>query len=49
MGEYGKKVNEKLGEGAFGEVYKKDSPSDAPFHAEHPIVAMKRIKVSNNF
>ena len=47
MGEYGLKVNVKLGEGAFGEVYKMDSPSDAPFHKEYPVVAMKRIKVSH--
>ena len=47
MGRYGLKVNVKLGEGAFGVVYKKDSPSDAPFHAHHPIVAMKQIKVSS--
>ena len=46
MGKYGKKVSEKLGEGAFGEVYKMDSPPDAAFHSQHPIVAMKKIKVS---
>ena len=46
MGKYGHKVCDKLGEGAFGEVYKKDSPRDEPFHSQHPIVAMKKIKVS---
>ena len=48
MGKYGRKVNEKLGEGAFGVVYKKDSPPDAAFHSQHPIVAMKKIKLSTS-
>ena len=46
MGIYGEKVNEKLGAGAFGTVYKMDSPSDQPFHSQHPIVAVKEIRVS---
>ena len=46
MGKYGAKVNQKLGAGAFGEVYKMDSPPDEAFYAEHPIVAVKVIRVS---
>ena len=45
-GKYGKKVNELLGTGAFGEVYKMDCPSDAEFSTLYPIVAVKKIKVS---
>ena len=45
MGKYGLRVNQKLGVGAFGAVYKRDSPPDEPFHAQHPVVAMKKIKV----
>ena len=46
MGKYGTKVNQRLGAGAFGEVYKMDSPPDVAFYAEHPIVAVKMIRVS---
>ena len=45
-GKYGKKVNELLGTGAFGEVYKMDSPADAKFSTLYPIVAVKKIRVS---
>ena len=33
-----------LGAGAFGEVYKMDSPSDADFCTLYPLVAVKKIK-----
>ena len=46
MGLFGRRVNEKLGAGAFGTVYKMDSPSSASFHSKHPIVAVKKIRVS---
>ena len=46
MGRYGTKVNQRLGAGVFGEVFKMDSPPDAPFSFEHPIVAVKMIRVS---
>ena len=46
MGLYGGEVAEKLGAGAFGTVYKMDSPADEPFHSQHPIVAVKEIRVS---
>ena len=49
MGIYGNTVNVKLGAGAFGVVYKMDSSSDAAFHSQHPIVAVKKIQVSNFF
>ena len=42
---YGLRVNERLGEGAFGEVYKMDSPLG--FHPQDPIVAVKKIAVSH--
>ena len=45
-GKYGKKVNELLGTGAFGEVYKMDCPADAEFSTLYPIVAVKKIRVS---
>ena len=45
-GKYGKKVNDLLGSGAFGEVYKMDSPADAEFSTLYPIVAVKKIRVS---
>ena len=45
-GKYGKKVNELLGSGAFGEVYKMDCPTDAKFSTLYPIVAVKKIRVS---
>ena len=44
MRKYGKRVNEILGAGAFGEVYKMDSPSDADFCTLYPLVAVKKIK-----
>ena len=46
-GKYGKKVNDLLGSGAFGEVYKMDSPADAKFSTLYPIVAVKKIRVSS--
>ena len=45
-GKYGKKVNELLGSGAFGEVYKMDSPADSKLSTLYPIVAVKKIRVS---
>ena len=45
-GRYGKKVNEPLGSGSFGEVYKMDSPADSEFSTLYPIVAVKKIRVS---
>ena len=45
MGKYGTKVMQRLGAGAFGEVFKMDSPSDESFSSEHPTVAVKMIKV----
>ena len=46
MAWYGTKVNQMLGAGSFGEVYKMDSPPGAPFSFEHPTVAVKMIRVS---
>ena len=46
-GKYGKKVNDFLGSGAFGEVYKMDSPADAEFSTLYLIVAVKKIRVSS--
>ena len=46
-GKYGKTVNELLGTGAFGEVYKMDSPADSKFSTLYPIVAVKKIRVSS--
>ena len=46
MAWYGTKVNQMLGAGAFGEVYRMDSPPGAPFSFEHPTVAVKMIRVS---
>ena len=43
---YGDQVDEELGAGAFGTVYKMNSPSGQPFHSRHPIVAVKEIRVS---
>ena len=43
---YGDQIDEELGAGAFGTVYKMNSPSGQPFHSQHPIVAVKEIRVS---
>ena len=45
--EYGDEINEELGAGAFGTVYKMNSPSW--FHSKHPIVAVKEIRVSFDY
>ena len=34
----------KLGNGAFGSVYQMKTPPNLPYYAEHPIVAVKRVK-----
>ena len=47
MGKFGTRVNQRLGAGAFGEVYKMDSPADQLFASQHPIVAVKMIQVSS--
>ena len=44
--EYGDEIDEELGAGAFGTVYKMNSPSW--FRPHHPIVAVKEIRVSFN-
>ena len=43
--EFGDEINEELGAGAFGTVYKMNSPSSW-FSSQHPIVAVKEIRVS---
>ena len=38
---------EKLGNGAFGEVWKCSTPAEKPFHSKHPTVAIKCISNVN--
>ena len=40
---------EKLGEGAFGEVYKAKTPRDQKFYKKHSVTAIKVIKNSNGY
>ena len=46
MVKYGTKICQRLGAGAFGEVYVMDNPKGAPFSRQQPLVAVKMIRVS---
>lgn len=39
---YEDEIDEELGRGAFGVVYKMNSPSTEPYHSQHKIVAVKK-------
>ena len=45
MEKYGTKINQRLGAGAFGVVFKMDNPRGAPFSRKNPIVALKMVNV----
>ena len=45
MEKYGTKINQRLGAGAFGVVFKMDTPRDGPFYYKHKIVALKMVNV----
>ena len=40
---------EQLGEGAFGCVFKSQTPRDEKFYKKHPVIALKVIKDSNGY